>query len=157
MLVIERTSDLQKSLSVTRGTLESAADGIIVISKDNHLIDYNNKFTEMWSISPDMIESDDANKLFEYIKKQLVEPAEFSMTLKNLSETNLASIKNEKLKCTANRTFEYYTQPYKLNSENAGRVWSFRDITQRALLETELEHQATHDALTGFTKPGVIK
>src|SRR3546814_9929170 len=42
------------------------------------------------------------------------------------------------------------SQPHRVKKVTVGRVWSFRDITKRAFLEQELEHQATHDSLTNL-------
>ena len=62
--VKERTFSLQQSLSITRGTLESSVDGILVVNNINKIIDYNNKFIEMWHVDESTINTGDPNKIF---------------------------------------------------------------------------------------------
>ncbi len=38
-----------------------------------------------------------------------------------------------------------------------GRVWSFRDVTERSSLEAELAHQAFHDSLTGLANKALFR
>jgi len=61
---------------------------------------------------------------------------------------NPEKITLDKLKSNDDRFIEFYSQPYKLKGNAAGRIWSFRDITNRTILEDKIQFQATHDSLT---------
>ena len=145
--VQDRTDSLQQSLSIKHATLESSADGIIVSDLNGKVIDHNDKFISMCQITKNTIEKDDCYDIFKKLSEQIINPAEYLKKINDIrSEINEVCICIIKFK--DNRSFEYYTQPHKLNEKILGRVWSFRDITKRAQLEDELLYQATHDALT---------
>ncbi len=145
--VSERTKSLQESLSVTRGTLESSTDGILVVSNENLIIDYNHNLENMFHIPQSLLDRKDANLLLEYISEQVQQPENFLMMTKDVSSQS-DIVRIDQLKCKDGRIFEHCTQPYKLNDKVSGRIWSFRDITARAMLEEQLQYQATHDSLT---------
>jgi diguanylate cyclase (GGDEF)-like protein len=147
--VEERTTSLRHSLSVTRSTLESSADGIVVVSNEGKVIDYNERFIKLWNIPPAIISTKDYSTLLEYMKDQVSRSQEY---LKKSEKTNknTEEIHIENISFKDDRVFEQYTQPQKIGERTVGRVWSFRDITKRIMLEKNLETQATHDALTGL-------
>jgi diguanylate cyclase (GGDEF)-like protein len=145
----ERTSSLKQSLSVTRGTLESSEEGILVTDNNNKVIDYNKNIIDMWKISSSILEKKDISIFFEHIANQLENPEAFLSFVKSGFQMT-GPIKLDKIKSKEERVFDHYSQSYKKDEIVAGRIWSFRDITQRATLESKVEYQATHDSLTGL-------
>lgn len=144
--VEQRTQSLQESLSLIRSTIESSADGILVVSTLGKIVDYNTLFLSMWNIPESAIQTKEDSIILEYVHNQLASPEIFMKTTDDIYKTDEISI--DMLNFKDGRVFERYSQPHKLNGISVGRVWSFRDITKRFYLEKELEHQATHDALT---------
>ena len=47
--------DLRRSLSLQQATLESTADGILVVSSDGRLVSFNTRFAEMWRLPQDIL------------------------------------------------------------------------------------------------------
>ena len=145
--VKERTKSLEESLSITRGTLESSVDGILVVNNENAIIDYNNKLLELFNIPPEILESKNGALLLEYLSHRLESPEGFQLLVGELidhpEKPRLGRFNSIDL-----RVIELYSQSYKLKGDVAGRIWSFRDITSRTLLEDKIKFQATHDSLT---------
>jgi diguanylate cyclase (GGDEF)-like protein len=146
--VLERTDSLQKSLSLTRATLESSTDGILVVNNNSQIIDYNKQLVDMWKVPQSILDAKDYKKFLDHIVTQLQNPDEFLRKLKEIHSPEESSMHTVRFK--DNRIVECYFQPHKLKDVTVGRVWSFRDTTQRVTLERKLEFQATHDTLTGL-------
>lgn len=147
--VEDRTLSLQKSLSLVKATLESSNNGILVINNDKKIVDYNKKFVNMWRVPAEILEERNESKLREFMKNQVREPEIFCKNLNTLYEDLEETFLNT-IKLKDNKIYEYYSQPQKINGKIVGRVFDFRDVTKRAKFEKILEHQATHDALTGL-------
>ncbi len=147
--ITERTSSLQKSLSIVKSTFESSNNGIIVIDNDGSIVDYNNKLSSMLDIPPSVFYAKREEDLLVYIQNQLENPSSFQMMVEKLHQ-NPEQISIEIIKFKNGNVFECYAQPHKLDTKIIGYVMDFRDITRRAHLEDELKFQATHDVLTGL-------
>jgi PAS domain S-box-containing protein len=145
----ERTNLLQESISEIRATLESSADGILVVSNDGNIVDYNTRFVHMWEIPADVLKPKKFYLVTKAMQNKLGEINKLSADIEDLSN-KLAQIRSQEITLKNGQVYEYYTQPHELNGKIVGRVWSFRDITNRVYLEKKLEYQATHDSLTNL-------
>jgi PAS domain S-box-containing protein len=129
--------ELENSVSLLKATLESTEDGLLVVDTSGRIVQYNRKFTEMWRI-PDQIlaEKKDYDAL-EYVKRQLINPESFVKNVEILySQPDATS--SDLLEFSDGRFFERYSQPQKISGKSVGRVWSFRDITERRKAERDL-------------------
>ncbi len=130
-------SELDNSLSLLRATLESTEDGMLVVDSFGKIVQYNQKFIDMWRIPEEVLASGEDNSALTYVKSELINPETFMENVKNLySEPEATSF--ELLEFKDGRFFERYSQPQKINGKCVGRVWSFRDITNRKKAETDL-------------------
>lgn len=150
----ERTESLNKSLSLTRATLESSAEGILVVDNKGDIIDHNTKIVEMLSLPDTLAQVNDFKGIMKYVIGMSDESKNFEEKLNQLEKNPKdVLIGILKFKDKEKHVFEYYTQPYSLPNTKGhilGRVWTFRDVTERSSLEDELKYQATHDSLTGL-------
>ncbi|MBS0271850.1 MAG: EAL domain-containing protein [Proteobacteria bacterium] len=151
----ERTTSLRQSLSVTRSTLESSTDGIVVVDTEGKIIDYNNRFVDLWKIPDSIIKTKDYNIVLEYMLGQ-VNDSKGYIEKSKIIQQHPEEIDIFQVNFKDNRIFEQYTQPQKIDQKTIGRVWSFHDVTKRRLLEKKLEIQATHDHLTGLPNRALL-
>ncbi|MCY1069339.1 AAA family ATPase [Nannocystis sp. RBIL2] len=127
---------LRRSHSLLEATLESTADGILVVDAAQRAVRHNRRFVEMWGI-PDHVlatESDRAFRLF--VRDQLVDPEAFLRSIDALyaaPEDSAVAI----IPLVDGRVFERYSQPQRLGERVVGRVWSFRDVTARVHAERQ--------------------
>ena len=132
--VIERKraeNELEKSHSLIAATLESTADGILVVDKSGKIANYNSKFLELWQIPESVIATRNDEILLGHVVGQLTDPKGFMDKVKELylhdDETS-----TDYLEFTDGRIFKRYSQAQILNNQCIGRVWSFHDITTQA-------------------------
>lgn len=140
-------SELEKFLSLQRATLEAVVDGILVVGKDDKIANYNQKFLQMWHISEKFVASRDIKKTLELVGEQLIEYQDFISKLNEITSQPEAET-CDILEFKDGRIFELYSQPQRLGQEVVGRVWIFRDITERRMAEETIRYQALHDLLT---------
>jgi PAS domain S-box-containing protein len=118
--------ELEKSISLMKATLESTADGILVVDSGGKIVQYNKKFAEMWQIPEEVLKTMEDEAALQYVLGQLKYPDDFIDKVKHLLEFK------------DGRFFERYSQPQRIGGRTAGRVWSFRDITARKNVEAAL-------------------
>lgn len=133
----EAELELEKSFSLIKATLESTEDGILVVDLSGKIVQFNKKFAEMWRIPQEILTSGDDNYVLRYVKDQLTNPDKFIENVKQLYD-NPEATTSDLLEFQDGRFFERYSQPQKINAKSVGRVWSFRDITEKKNAESEL-------------------
>lgn len=141
--------ELENSLSLLKATLESTADGILIVDRKGKISGYNEKFLELWKIPDSVIHKMDDNEALAYVLSMLKESDKFTSKLEELySHPERESF--DVIEFVDGRVFERYSKPQISNEEIIGRVWSFRDVTARVKEEEKEKRRLTQ--LTSFQK-----
>ena len=135
--VSERTAELEQSISTLYATLEATADGILVVDRQGKIVSFNRRFIEMWCIPDAIIESRDDERAVAFVLDQLVDPQAFERKVRELYNQPEAE-SFDTLLFKDGRIFERYSRPQLIAGQNAGRVWSFRDVTESKRVEEAL-------------------
>ncbi|RPJ78278.1 MAG: PAS domain S-box protein, partial [Deltaproteobacteria bacterium] len=122
---------LQERESLLRATFEASHDGILVVSADGSITQYNSRFCEMWNIEEKMMSTRDASALMEYVRPQVADYPEFRSRIKTLISSSERS--HEIIRLKDGRVLERESYPLIENEQETGRVWNFQDITDRTL------------------------
>lgn len=142
-------AELEQSVSTLHATLEATTDGILVVDRQGKIVNFNGRFTEMWHIPDLIMESRDDNQVLEFVLDQLIDPGAFVTKVQELYH-QLEGESFDTLLFKDGRVFERYSRAQLVAGENVGRVWSFRDVTQRKQVEEQLVYNALHDPLTNL-------
>ena len=138
--VIERRrakEALENSYSLVTATFESTADGILVVDNKGKVTNYNQKFIELWQIPEEIISSGQDEQLVSYVMDQVKDPVDFQNKIQELY-LHQEDISTDLLEFKDDRVFERYSQPQKFDGVILGRVFSFRNVTERKQSEEVL-------------------
>ena len=123
--------------SLLRATLESTPDGIVVVDKNGKITHTNSRFEKMWNLPPEILKSRDETKLLSFIRDQLNDPEAFVTRVQELYRTSSAGF--DTLRFTDGRVLERYSCSLLTDGGVTGRVWCFRDVTERKRAAEALE------------------
>jgi PAS domain S-box-containing protein len=117
---------------------EASIDGILVVSADGEMISFNQRFVEMWGIPKEVIGTRSDNAALQSVVDKLIDPQEFLARVAYLYEHPNEESRDEIL-LKDGRTFDRYSAPVRSKDGTYhGRVWYFRNITERKRSEREI-------------------
>jgi PAS domain S-box-containing protein len=135
-----KTEELAHSLAMVRATLESTTDGILVTDAHGDVTGFNQKFMEMWRIPREVMDARKHRQLLKVSGQQFKEPETFCARIEEIYDSSPPE-SFDLLELNDGRVFERFSKIQFVEERNVGRVWSFRDITERKRVEEELRQQ----------------
>ncbi|MEG4344213.1 EAL domain-containing protein [Microcoleus sp. A003_D6] len=150
--------ELETSLSLLQATIESTADGILAVDSVGKVLTFNRKFAQMWQLPEFLLDSRDSNQILGFGINQLKYPEIFLNRAKELSDRPAAE-SYDIIEFKDGKILERYSLPQRTKGKITGRVFSFRDVTERVQSEEKLRKseerfhlltRATNDAVWDF-------
>ncbi|HET7722303.1 MAG TPA: ATP-binding protein [Acidimicrobiales bacterium] len=117
-------------------TLDATADGVLVVDPDGRITSFNRRFTEMWRLPEEVLEAGDAAALASVLD-QLADREAFLAKVEDLYDHPEAE-SLDVLHFVDGRVFERTSKPQRVGGEIVGRVWSFKDDTERHRLQADV-------------------
>src|SRR6202030_3396747 len=155
----QRTRELGHALMVLRATLDSTTDAILVTDEKYNLTEFNEKYIDMWKVPRQVLESGMLREVQELTSQNFADSQGFIARIEQIVSSERESF--DLLELKDGRIFERYSKVLTIDGQRAGRVWSFRDVTERHLAEITSHRLAaivasSDDAIIGKNLNSVI-
>ncbi len=135
-----RTQELAQTLAMMRATLESTTDAILVTDGTGKVTDFNAQFVAMWRLTPGIMETRDHRRVLGVVSGSFEAPQRFVERVEEIYATSPAET-HDVLETLDGRTIERSTRMQIVDGRNVGRVWSFREVTERKRAEDALRDE----------------
>ena len=145
----EAESAREALLAELQATLESTADGILVTDLGGRTCAFNQRFAALWGLDPELLVRRDDAALRARMLAGVADPEAYAERLAAIEGTTTLQA-SDVLRLRSGRVLERVTRPQLSRGQATGRVYSFRDITDRLAAERHIEQLSRTDALTGL-------
>ena len=129
--------ELERAASQLRATLESTADGILVTDQEGRIVNLNHQFSRLWHIPDDIMARHDDQAVWSFMGRALSETGSPLIRAMASGDAPEASVGGD-LTLRDGRVLEYVSNPRYSRGGVVGRVFCFRDITDKIAREQEL-------------------
>jgi PAS domain S-box-containing protein len=133
---------------------ETTIDGIFVVDMTGRVLLANRQFARMWNIPEEALRTKDDKKLMEHALGQLKDADAF-LERENYLYTHESEKSRNEIELKDGRVFDNYSSPLQDSTGKLyGRIWYFRDITERRELErmkSEIVSVVSHELRTPLT------
>ena len=123
--------------ALLQATFDSTADGIVATDENLEIITYNRQFQELWELPNSLLAKRKGWEVIAAIEPLLSDPQAFKRKVYFLLE-HPEENSFDQVYLKDGRVFERYSQPQIIGDRIVGRVWNFRDVTERQRTEEGL-------------------
>ncbi|MEP7272238.1 MAG: PAS domain S-box protein, partial [Acidobacteriota bacterium] len=136
-----KTQELAQSLAMMQATLESTTDGILATDGTGKVTGFNDNFATMWRLPSEILEFREHGRILDVTSSYFPDPERFVARINEIYHSSPPE-SYDLLEPVDGRVFERFSRIQFVNGKNVGRVWSFRDITERRRAEQTLQEQS---------------
>jgi PAS domain S-box-containing protein len=126
----KKTAELAQTLGMVTATLEAIGEGVVAVNREGSVTHHNRLFLDQWGLTSEQLGDFDEPRLMGAMADRCSDPDTFgSITAEVIAKSPPESFNVVKL--ASGTTLECSSKVRLVDGRFAGRIWSFRDITQR--------------------------
>lgn len=131
------TEDLKLKTVLLEAESESSLDGQLATDENRKILFFNNQFGRMWEMPDDLLKSRDDKKMLDYVASQLKDPEGFINDVDRLYSRKYERAHKE-VEFIDGKFIDWFSSPMiSVDGKYFGRVWYFRDVTEKKIAEKE--------------------
>ncbi|MFN3862514.1 MAG: putative bifunctional diguanylate cyclase/phosphodiesterase [Roseateles sp.] len=135
-------------LAELRATLESTADGILVVDLAGRVRSFNRRFAKLWGLPGGLQHEPGDAGLWLTLQRVMRDGEQYRQRIEALLDAPL--MRSSDVLCLADgRVLEQVSLPQMSRGEPIGRVFSFRDLSEKLAAHQRIEELGRSDVLTG--------
>ena len=136
-------AELQSKTAFLEALANSTIDGILVVGNRDRLL-HNQKFVDLFQVAPSLLAEKEDGPMLEYIASLMKDREAFLARIKYLYRHPDETSRDE-IELKDGRFFDRYSAAVvDKNGAYHGRIWTFRDITERKQDEQKLRRSQTY-------------
>jgi PAS domain S-box-containing protein len=139
--------ELRWKTAFLEAQVDSALDGILVVDNQGKKILQNQRLNELWKIPPPVAENKDDAAQIQFVINQTKNHQQFADKVAHL-HSHPDEVSRDEVELIDGTALERYSSPVRDKAGNHyGRIWTFRDITERKRLEEQFRQSQKMDAI----------
>ncbi len=139
--------ELRWKTAFLEAQVDSALDGIFVVDNQGKKILQNQRMNELWKIPPHIAGNKDDAAQIQFVINQTKNPQPFADKVAYLY-SHPDEVSRDEVELMDGTALERYSSPVRDKAgKHYGRIWTFRDITERKHLEEQFRQAQKMDAI----------
>ncbi len=141
--------ELEARVAELRATLESSADGILVTDLGGNIRNFNRRFATLWGLPEELLAQRDDAAVRSWMRRAVTDGTAYARRLDAIFESAQMQT-TDVLTLESGKVLERVTLPQLNRGLPIGRVFSFRDISEKLAADQRIEELSYTDVLTGL-------
>jgi PAS domain S-box-containing protein len=127
--------------------VHSAEDAILVVNSDGQKILHNRRLIELWDIPDELANEADHRARFKWMTGQVMNPDAFVKKVAHLY-AHPDEVSHDELHLRNGKCLDRLSAPVRgADGQHYGRIWVYRDVTERKKLEEQLRQIQKMDSI----------
>ncbi|MDM4768002.1 bifunctional diguanylate cyclase/phosphodiesterase [Pelomonas sp. SE-A7] len=143
----QQEEDRETLLAELRATLESTADGILVTDLAGRMRSFNQRFASLWGMPEDLLKERNDEAVQAWMRRSVADSAVYQQRLVAIQEAPLLQ-SSDIIQLLDGRVLERVSLPQFHRERPVGRVYSYRDLSEKIAARQRIEELSHTDMLT---------